>query len=81
MKPSKIIKRTTKDTQPSIPSLIKTKNNNNKKKLLKRHEQLNDTEIQSVQTNTKNTKLNYAKHQPTIEFSNIIKKKHQKQHL
>ena len=72
MKPSKIIKITTKDTQPSITSFFKSKNNNNKKKLLKRHEQLNDTEIQSTQTNTKNTKVNYAKHQPTIEFSNIV---------
>ena len=73
MKPSKIIKRTTKDTQLSITSFFKKKRNN-KKKLLKRHAQSNDTEIKYTQTNTKNNKLNYAKHQPTIEFNNIIKK-------
>ena len=75
MKPSKIINIKTKDTKPSITSLFKTKNNNNKNKLLKRHAQLNDTEIKSTQTNTKNTKLNYAKYQPTIEFNNMIKKR------
>ena len=62
-----------KDTQLSITSFFKT-NKNNKNKLLKRHAQLNDTEIKYTLTNTKNNKLNYAKHQPTIEFNNIIKK-------
>ena len=74
MKPSKIIKSTKNNTQPSITSFFKTKNNN-KQNLLIKHTQINDTEISFNYTNTINNKLKYDKHHTTIAPNHITQKK------
>ena len=74
MKPSKIIESTKNNTQPSIKSFFKTKNNN-KQNILIKHAQLNDTEISFNYTNTINNELKYDKHHTTIAPNHITQKK------
>ena len=73
MKPSKITKKTKKDTQPSITSFFKNKYNTNKN-LIVENKHLTNTEINFNQNNNSNNKLNFDKHLPTISSTNIITK-------